>query len=239
MENIENRTIADIVVENINTAKVFEKYNIDFGFKGDVSLKKACKSYNIDFSSLIDELSSVEQKKFFLKDYKSWSLSLLVNFLKDIQHQKKKEDIFLIKKLNNEISSKYTRLPRLVAHSNLIQSVTDQLIDKMHVEENNIYPYIKTLVSIENEEIPNTIKVPFLLENMEKIESNRNQICENLDEIISVTNNFELPDIDDDTVKLFYLKLKKFNQFLQEHNHIEKNILLPKALELEKNLLNL
>lgn len=238
MKNLENRTIADIVVENINTAKVFEKYNIDFGFKGDMSLKKACESYAIDCNSILDDLNSVEKKRFYLKDYNSWTLSLLINFLKDIQHQKKKEDIFLIQKLNNDISTRYPEPAEIVAHNNLIQVVTEQLIQKMHIEENKTYPYIKTLVSIDQNEIPNTIEVPFLLENIDKIENERLQICKNLEEIIKVTNNFELPEVDDDNVKLFYLRLKRFNLFLQEHNHIEKNILLPKAIKLEQKLLN-
>lgn len=239
MENLENRTIADIVVENINAAKVFEKYNIDFGFKGDMSLKRACQNYAIDCTSIVDELNSVEKKKFYLKDYNSWTLNLLINFLKDIQHQKKKEDILLIQKLNNEISAIYAEPPRIVAQSNLIQLVTEQLMEKMNSEEHKIYPYIKTLVSIDQNEIPNSIKVPYLTDNIEKIENNRHQICKNLEEIIRVTNNFELPEINDDKVKLFYLRLKRFNTFLQEHNHIEKNILLPKAIQLEQKLLNL
>ena len=46
MIHLKNKTVGDIVTENVNTAKIFHKYQIDFGFNGDMILKKFVKKRN-------------------------------------------------------------------------------------------------------------------------------------------------------------------------------------------------
>lgn len=239
MIHLENKTVGNIVTENINTAKIFYKYNIDFGFSGDIVLKKICQKRHLNLSKILLELNSVNKNKYYLKDYNSWNLNLLIRFLTDIHHLHKQDDILLLKDLTNQIKKSYqgklTNTNNLV---NIVLSVSDDVLIKMNYEETIIYPHIKKLLALEKKLENNFDIQPILSENIATIEKQRMVISDKFKKITIVTNDFKLPNDVGETFKLFYSKLNKFQYYLQEHNHIEKNILLPKALKLEKSIFN-
>lgn len=236
MELLEDKTIASIVTDNINTAKVFDKYNIDFGFGTDHNLNEICESKGINLDQICAELSNVNPNNFYLRDYNSWKLDLLLQFLIDVHHDKKKNDIKLLDALNKLMYFKYSSNPIIQNKSELIKGITYELMDKMSKEENLIFPYIKKLISIENDNSLNTITNPFLQNNIEKIEKDRFQVCEDVKEIIDLAEKIESQEINDESLRALIKKLKIFYYDIQVHNHIEKNILLPKAIALEKSL---
>lgn len=238
MKLLKNKTVADIVTENINTAKIFEKYNIDFGFNGNVVLQNACKKNRVDLAQISKELQSVNQKRFYLKDYQSWDLDLLLAFLEDIHHQKKKEDINTISSLNEDIYAKYALCnEEIKTQYEIIKKLIDLVSNKMSYEEAKIFPYIKKLNTIYKEQVSNTVTSDFLNKTIKDVEREILEICTHFKRIIKITNNFNFPEHTDLKLKLLFRKLRSFYKELQEHNHVEKNILLPKAIELEKNLL--
>ncbi|WP_439130920.1 DUF542 domain-containing protein [Polaribacter sp.] len=238
MIHLENKTVGNIVTENVNTAKIFHKYKIDFGFHGDIELKKICKKKKLNIDNLITELNSVNQNKFYLKDYNHWQLNLLISFLIEIHHNHKQDDILLLKKLANQVYHKYGNI--FVSTHRLIDtviSVSDDLLMKMNYEETIIFPHIKKLLAVNSTSKNNVSIYPILNSNISTIEKQRSIISKKFNSIVKFTNDFKLPDNVDKTFHLFYHKLKKFQLYLQEHNHIEKNILLPKALKLEESLI--
>lgn len=238
MVHFENKTVAEIVTENINTAHIFEKYNIDFGFNGKIVLKKACKNHGINLKEISKELKSVNQKKFYLKDYKSWDLELLQTFLVDIHHNKNKEDIDTISSLNEDIYSKYAMTSTEVkTQYEIIKEITKLVSIKMEYEESNIFPYIKKLNKIKNNQEQNTLKTNFLKKKYSEIEEELLTIRKKFKKIIRLTDNFKTPENTDLKLKLLFRKLKGFYSDLQKHNHIEKNILFPRVIQLEESLL--
>jgi len=60
MKTIENKTVAEVVSENIKTAHVFKKYGIDFCCGGGITIDKACEKKNLDYSMLKEELLKVD-----------------------------------------------------------------------------------------------------------------------------------------------------------------------------------
>lgn len=239
MIHLENKTVGNIVTENVNTAQIFHKYKIDFGFHGDVMLKKVCKKKKLNIDRLITELNSVNPNKFYLKDYNNWKLNLLISFLIDVHHHHKQDDILLLKKLANQVYKNYGN-----TYSNtkyLIQtviSISDDLLMKMNYEETIIFPHIKKLIAANSDAKSSFSIYPVLSNNISTIEKQRIIVSDKFNTIVNFTNDFKLPNNASKTFQLFYHKLKKFQFYLQEHNHIEKNILLPKALQLEESLIH-
>jgi regulator of cell morphogenesis and NO signaling len=58
------KTIAQCVTENFKTAKVFQKYGLDFCCGGNTPVEEACKKANIDFNDLNAELEEVTKVSF-------------------------------------------------------------------------------------------------------------------------------------------------------------------------------
>lgn len=239
MIHLEDKTVGNIVTENVNTAKIFHKYKIDFGFNGDIVLKKVCRKRKLDLNKIVLELNSVTKNKYYLKDYNNWNLNLLISFLTDVHHIHKQDDILLLKKLVNEVTKNYrNKIPYINDLVSIVLSVSNDLLMKMNYEETIIYPHIKKIVMLEVKSNNNYPIHPVLSENISTIEQQRLIICEKFKKITAITNDFKVSTQVCDTYKLFFNKLKKFQFYLEEHNHIEKNILLPKALKLEASLIH-
>ena len=83
-----NKSVATIVIENINTAAVLKKYKIDFSIHGNMLLYKACEEKNTNLKHIIRDLKAVNNKVYYLKDYNSWKLDFLIDFLIKIQVSK-------------------------------------------------------------------------------------------------------------------------------------------------------
>jgi regulator of cell morphogenesis and NO signaling len=58
-----------------------------------------------------------------------------------------------------------------------------------------------------------------------------------LNKLRTLTNNYTPPDNACITHKVTFAKLKEFDKDLVQHIHLESNILFPKAIEMEKELL--
>ena len=56
MSDIKNKTIAEIVSDDIGTASVFKKYNLDFCCGGGTTVEKACEKANINTEAVIYDL---------------------------------------------------------------------------------------------------------------------------------------------------------------------------------------
>ena len=60
MTTLQDKTVADVVTENIKAAHVFKKYGIDFCCGGGVSIKKACEKAEIDPVLVETEILNLE-----------------------------------------------------------------------------------------------------------------------------------------------------------------------------------
>jgi len=69
------------------------------------------------------------------------------------------------------------------------------------------------------------------------MEKDHTEICKLWKRIATQTNNYQLHEDIDSNFKLLYYKLRQFEEKLHTHIHIENNILFPKALEMEKLIL--
>ena len=56
MIDIKNKTIAEIVSDDISTASVFKKYNLDFCCGGGKTVAKACEKANINTEDVLNDL---------------------------------------------------------------------------------------------------------------------------------------------------------------------------------------
>ena len=93
MNITEDRTIAEIVTENIKTADIFKKHGMDFCCGGGISLDKACSKYGVEYSILENELSAVDIEVSRSYNYDSWELGFLIDHIINIHHSYVAESI--------------------------------------------------------------------------------------------------------------------------------------------------
>jgi len=109
----------------------------------------------------------------------------------------------------------------------------------MHKEENILFPYIKYLVTSQKQKTvwsaPHFVTV---VNPINMMEHEHETVGDLLKQIALISNKYTPPEWACNTFKALYAKLDEFEQDLHIHVHLENNILFPKAIEIEKSLLN-
>ncbi len=236
MNLIENKTVAEVVAENIKTAHVFKKHGIDFCCGGGITIEKACKRNHADYSILKKELEDIDAIVSKAYDYNSWDLSFLIDHIQNVHHTYVEENIPLLVQYANKVAKVHGHhYAEVVKIDKLFAEVANELTMHMKKEELILFPYIKQMVKAEKEGTPptkshfGTVKNPIQL--MEDEHENAGNIFK---EIARLSNNYTPPENACNTFRALYAKLEEFEQDLHQHIHLENNILFPKAIQLEK-----
>ncbi|MCG2431517.1 iron-sulfur cluster repair di-iron protein [Aequorivita xiaoshiensis] len=240
MTTLQDKTVADVVTENIKAAHVFKKYGIDFCCGGGVSIKKACEKAEIDPVLVETEILNLENIKDRALDFNSWKLDFLTDHIINVHHGYVEENSPLLlqysQRVNHVHGHHYTELAEI---ESLVKQVVQELAAHMKKEELILFPFIKKLVKAERE---GTVVPPIHFGTVENpikmMEAEHEEAGEILRKIAKLSNNFTPPQGACNTYKAFYSKLEEFEQDLHQHVHLENNILFPKALKLEKTLKN-
>ncbi|MRT16107.1 iron-sulfur cluster repair di-iron protein [Vitellibacter sp. q18] len=240
MTTLQERTVADVVTENIKAAHIFKKHGIDFCCGGGISIARACEKAKVDPAVLEQELLNLDKVQDRAHDYNSWKLDFLADHIINVHHHYVEESSPLLlqysKRVNHVHGHHYTELAEIEA---LVTQVVQAMAAHQRKEELILFPFIKKLVTAEREngEVPaihfGTVENPIKM-----MEEEHEEAGEIMRKIAKLSNNYTPPQGACNTYRAFYAKLDEFEQDLHQHIHLENNILFPKALNLEKRLKN-
>lgn len=238
MTTLQERTVADVVTENIKAAHIFKKHGIDFCCGGGISIAKACEKAKVDPSILEAELVNLDNAPDRASDYNSWKLDFLTDHIINVHHHYVEENSPLLlqysKRVNHVHGHHYTELAEI---ESLVTQVVQAMAAHQKKEELILFPFIKKLVKAERE---GTAVPPIHFGSVENpitmMEEEHEEAGEILRRISELSDNYTPPQGACNTYRAFYAKLDEFEQDLHHHIHLENNILFPKALNLEKKM---
>ncbi|WP_299013507.1 DUF542 domain-containing protein [uncultured Polaribacter sp.] len=230
MHTLETKTVADYVVENIKTAEVFQKYHINYALNGTKNLLQVCENRNIEPVFLLSELKSIDNKLSFFKNYNTWSLAFLIDYIIKIHHQYVEDRIPVVMNLANTVCENYSKeYPSLNNIREIFLNFSIELTKQMKYEEYLVFPAIQELVL--NNKYEN--KFETLIESSKIDHAN---LLATIKEIRNLTNHYTQPKIESKTLSAYFYTLKSFDLDFQKHLHLENNILFPKVLALLANI---
>jgi regulator of cell morphogenesis and NO signaling len=235
------KKVSDWVTENIRTAHVFKKYDIDFCCGGGVSIESACKKAGVPVELLMTELSKVNQELDREHDYDHFSLTALADHIENVHHSYVREAIILLVQYAEKVSMVHGgKLSELNTVRDLVRELGEEMLSHMHKEEKILFPYIRFLEGSSNygDKID---RPPFgsVANPIQVMEAEHDHAGDITREIARITNSYTPPDWACNTFKALYAKLREFEEDLHIHVHLENNILFPKATALETKLLAL
>ena len=236
MKTIEDKTVAEVVAENIKTAHIFKKYGIDFCCGGGITIDKACEKKKIDYKQLKEELLNVDAAP-RAYEYSKWELDFLIGHIVNIHHAYVEESIPLILQYANRVAEVHGHhYTEVIEIKKLFIKVANELVSHMKKEEIILFPYIKKLVHLKKEG-GYVAPPPFGTVNnpINMMEAEHESAGDIFKEIARLTNNYKPPEGACNTFRALYAKLDEFEQDLHLHIHLENNILHPKAIQLEKD----
>ena len=236
----ENQIIGELVAKDYRTASVFKKYSIDFCCQGNRTIQEACDKKNIDSKKVLEDLDTlVQTKSEATTDYQSWPLDLLADYIEKKHHRYVQDKTLEIQPYLDKICRVHgEHHPELFEIKNEFNASAGELAAHMKKEELILFPFIRKMVKVKQEnsnvEAANfgTVKNPIqMMMDEHSVEGNRFRRIEEL------SNNYTPPQDACNTYRVSFALLKEFEQDLHLHIHLENNILFPKAVEIENDLI--
>ncbi|MFD2512511.1 iron-sulfur cluster repair di-iron protein [Pontibacter locisalis] len=236
----EGETVGELVAKDYRKAQVFKKYGIDFCCGGKKSVKQACEEKGVNPDQLEQELLATEKaEKGREADFDKWSPSFLADYIENMHHTYVRDAIPAIYEYTAKIARVHgSRHPELLEVAKHFTNIANELEAHMPKEERVLFPYIKQLEEARKNNVKlekpafGSIQNPINMMEMEHEHAGNE-----LEAIRELTNNYILPADACATYTVAFKKLQEFEDDLFRHIHLENNVLFPKALELEKEVL--
>ena len=232
-----NMTIGDIVAEDYRKAKVFKHYGIDFCCGGGKTLHHVAEQKSLDLTTIISSLEAIDHLKIndTTQEYNSWGLEKLIDHIIDQHHAYTRETIDQILPLIAKVSKVHGEWrPELNKINQHFIELANELTMHMMKEENVLFPYILKLTN--REKVPSMFgSVQNPIRNMELEHDLAGDLIQKIE---SLSNQYKIPEGACNSYTVVYKLLKEFQDDLTQHIHLENNILFPKAIQIELELIN-
>ncbi len=238
---MEQTTVRQIVAGDYRTASVFEKYSIDYCCHGNVSLDEACRKNGVPLDEIERELAALAvRNENGSEEYNTWDLDFLAEYIVRTHHRYVRNAIPAIDAHCAKVVMKHgDRHPEVARIHTAFKEVAEEMTRHMAKEELVLFPYIKAMVGQSQNGTPfqqphfGTIANPIRM-----MEAEHESAGNAMDAIRSISNGFAPPADACTTFGLTYQELRQFEADLHRHVHLENNILFPKALKLEHDLMD-
>lgn len=233
------KQIGQIAAGDLRKAEVFRKYGIDFCCGGKQTLREACAEKGLDVSAVEQELGQASTARGPRPlEYNEWRLNFLADYIVNTHHgyiRKSLPDLLTF-------SSKVARVhgshhPELLKIQELTETVAQELTSHMEKEETILFPFIKSLAEAESSGKA-ADQAPFgsISNPINMMEHEHDEAGQIMEEIRSLSDNYRIPEDACTSYTMLYRMLEEFENDLHIHVHLENNILFPKAMSLEAEM---
>lgn len=240
VEKLVEKTLAEIMTDNVRSAIVFEEFGLDFCCRGNRLLKDACSEKNVDLQKVVNELTNLSNNGNGKENPNEWQLDFLVDYIINNHHQYVRRMIPVITLHTDKVASVHGKNhPETIQIADLFLAAREELEMHMMKEERILFPQIKQM-NLTQKENSQYFPPPFgTIQNpIRMMEYEHTSAGDALYQIRELSNNYSHPEDACNTFKALYSELKEFEEDLHKHIHLENNILFPKSIILETELLN-
>jgi regulator of cell morphogenesis and NO signaling len=237
-----NKTVADIVRSDYRTADVFKKYGIDYCLANE-RLLETCAAQNLDYNSILKELEAATKTITISNSlhFWEWKVGFLIDYIINVHHAYMHMaapalENYLVSFVENHKKS-YPEVNKILF---LFRELSVLILTHSRHEEEIIFPYIRQIESTHRrKETYGNLFVRTLRKPLSNIEKEHEVIMSVLKEIQGLTNNYTSPLNACADLSAIHHKLEEFHSDMLQHTYLEDHILFPKAIEMEKELLQL
>ena len=234
--------ITDIVTHDYRTADVFRKYDIDFCCGGKWPLDTVCQNKNLKTENVIHDLEKIVKQisSNAAVDFDSWEIDFLTDYILNVHHRYLHK---ALPELNAQTSifleGHREKFPELGELETIINRFMKEIPPHMRQEEEIFFPYIKQIYSAyKHRESYARLLIRTLRKPLEEVMLKEHEMTgAHLHRLRMITNNYTPPVNACLTHKVTFAKLKELDKDLVQHIHLESNILFPKAIAMEQELL--
>jgi len=234
MKDYKERTLGEIVTDNIHAKQIFEVNKIDYYNNGQQTLREACQGKIITVEDIIQGIGRIKID-IIDRDDKMNKLSIteLCDYIVERFHRKQNEMMDAISVMFVRVVEKYqATYPELIGARNIFELTKAGINFHQVKEEITFFPFFRNMEKVksnhgtineQNKSIVDSVKV---LKNEQKLQAGA------FTKIRQMLNDYVLPDDADNLFKATAGMLQDLEEDLHLHLHAENNILFSNALEL-------
>jgi len=229
------RTIGEFVAEDYRTAKVFEKYGIDFCCGGKIALSEICREKSIDLATIQREIEASKNEPIERsQNYAAWELSFLADYIINTRHSYLKENTGQIAIYTRKIAEVHgANHPEVIEIARIFDKIATDMAAHLREEEEVLFPTVKRIDAARKADaVPEAKDIEAIMECLDKLNREHEEIGDAVHAIRHLANDYAIPDDVCNTYVVTYQKLKEFENDLHKHVHLENNILFLKAAQL-------
>ena len=230
-------TLADLAATSLQAVRVLEQHGLDYCCGGKQSFEQACRTRGLEPDSILREIGEATTASASGRDWQNAPLEELAKHIVATHHAYLKVELPALELRIRKVVEVHgvrdpQNLPRL---ARVFAALRSELEMHLHKEEAILFPFIVQYSRAAQENRP-TPPVPFgsIANPIAMMEREHAGAGDALEEIRSLTNQFELPSYACNTVKALYEGLQALEADLHVHIHLENNILFPRAITLEE-----
>ena len=220
-QHLENRTVGDLVMEDLALGKVFESYGIDFCCQGNITLEEACRKQKLDINEILVAMTTkTSDNKLWQPHFEDWSVVLLITYILENHHGWERRTMADIEELVERVAEHHGEaFPALWNLKDIVGHLKYAIESHFAEEEQMLFPLI-----LEGS------KSAALLKELERMKIEHTEVGTMLADITLLTNNFQAPPGACGSFLLLYQKLNDLKQDLLQHIHLENTLLVAKAV---------
>lgn len=239
-ETTNAETVGSVAAKDYRKAEVFKKLGIDFCCGGNTTLKKASEEAGISEEELRSQLDGCDlsHTKTFSQDFNKWELDFLTDYIINTHHRYIKETVPVIGDMALKVATHHEKNhPELTNLRINIQRFLEDMLSHIKKEEQALFPKIKQLISNKNNAGEKANLQPGLVKSaVWAMQREHETSGEDLQFFRKLTHDYLLPEDACNSYKFLFEKMKEFEEDLMQHIHLENNILFPKAVQLEDDV---
>jgi regulator of cell morphogenesis and NO signaling len=166
----------------------------------------------------------------------------LIDYIVNIHHAYLQQTLpGLQSTLTTFIEGHKKKFPELVQVLQVFTQLSTFLLTHNENEEATTFPYLKQIINTyRRKETYGSLFIKTMRKPLhEIIDKEHRQIMQLLIDLRTVTVNYTVPEHACTNYQVILHKLKELDADLVQHKHLENNILFPKVMEMEKELLHL
>ena len=230
-------TLADLAATSLNAIRILEQHGLDYCCGGKQPFEEACLAKGLSPDGILHEIEQATPAGAAYRDWQTAPLDEVVEHIIETHHAYLKLDLPVLQARIDKIAGVHgakdpERLPRLQA---VFTALRTELEAHLQKEEVILFPILRQYGRAEarNQPVP---PVPFgsVANPIGVMEREHSGAGDALEEIRSLTDNFNPPSWACTTVRATYAGLQALEADLHVHIHLENNILFPRAIALEK-----
>lgn len=238
----ENSCAADIVKQHYRTATVFRKYGVEFCCGGKWPLKMVCETKGLDIEEVLLDLKRASRVLNIpgTLPFDTWKVDFLTDYIVNIHHEYLRQSLPSVKEqLGKFVAEHLKKYPHLQEVESQIEFLDRTMIPHLLQEEEIIFPYIRQIAhAYDSKESYASLLVRTLRKPVEDIMHHEHETLEKtLQRLRLLTNDYTAPESACTSHRLAFSLLKELDDDLVQHLYLENDILFPKAIAMEKELL--